>query len=48
MTLMKLQNMAFRKKEIRTQQIDDNNEGINRNIIKRNKIQYIPKTLLYV
>ena len=29
MTQMKLQNMAFRKKEIRTQQIDDNNEGIN-------------------
>ena len=39
--------MTFRKKEIGTQQIDYNEEGINQNVIERNNIQYIPKTLVY-
>ena len=43
MTKMKLENMTLRKKEIGTQQIDQNNKGINRNVIERNNMSIYPK-----
>ena len=43
MTKMKLENMTLRKKQIGTQQIDQNNKGINRNVSERNNMSIYPK-----